>query len=121
MANIFLDVNILVDIVHRGATYDMGEKHHYHISALTIHILMYLSKNRKQELIESFAKKLHIVDFTEDIVLKAFAGPTNDYEDNTQLHSAIKGKCDMFFTRDKELLKLGYFGMVKTQDPTLQS
>lgn len=119
MANIFLDVNILVNVIQQGVSYDTGQKQSYYISALTIHILMYLSRNRRNELVESLARKLHIVDYTEDIVLKGFTGPTQDYEDNVQLHSAIKGICDLFYTKDKELLKLGYFGSMKIEDPTV--
>jgi len=121
MAKIFLDVNILVDIVHRGIQYDIEVKHIYYISPLTIHVLIYLSRNKKKEFIKRIVSKLNIIDFTESIAIKALEGPVKDYEDNVQLHSATQKDCELFYTKDKELLHLGYFGAVKIIDPTVLS
>lgn len=38
------------------------------------------------------------------------SGPTVDFEDNVQLHSAAEAECEIFLTEDKKLLKLGFFG-----------
>lgn len=51
-----------------------------------------------------------IVPLTEHILNKALEGPTNDLEDNIQLHSAAEAQCDIFLTNDKKLLNLKYFG-----------
>jgi len=40
-------------------------------------------------------------------------GPTDDFEDNVQLHSAVMGDCDYFLTMDKKLIKMKYFGKMR--------
>lgn len=64
---------------------------------------------------------VQILNFTQDLALKALEGPTKDFEDNVQLHSARDAGCKIFYTRDSGLLKLGYFGAVQIKDPTLLS
>lgn len=44
---------------------------------------------------------------------KALEGPTVDFEDNTQLHSAAEAECDYFLTNDEKLLKMKFFGKTR--------
>lgn len=60
----------------------------------------------------------NLVSFDPDIVEKSIYGPTDDFEDNVQLHSAVNAECQYFCTSDKKLLKLGYFGKVKILTPS---
>lgn len=52
----------------------------------------------------------NFTDITNQETQKALQGPTQDFEDNLQLHSAMANNCSLILTRDKKLLKLGYFG-----------
>ena len=54
-----------------------------------------------------------IVEFSDTILKRALEGPTPDFEDNVQLHSAAEAECDLFLSEDKKLLELKFFG--KTQ------
>lgn len=54
-----------------------------------------------------------LISFSKNITHKALQGPTKDFEDNVQLHSAVAADCDYFLTSDKNLLKTKFFG--KTQ------
>lgn len=40
-------------------------------------------------------------------------GPTEDFEDNIQLNSAVVDDCDFFLTDDKKLLKFKVYKKVK--------
>jgi hypothetical protein len=40
--------------------------------------------------------KFQLVDISEDIVIRALQGPTPDFEDNVQLHSAANAECNLF-------------------------
>jgi len=45
-----------------------------------------------------------------------FDGSFNDFEDLMVLNSALRAKCEMFMTNDKELLKLGEFEGMKIEE-----
>ena len=116
MAKIFLDTNIFIDFVEkRGKNIeDKLGQHDLIISPLSIHILIYITKqkipyDRLLKIINLFL----IEDFNKEVSNKALSGPTNDFEDNVQLHSAVAADCDYFLTSDKQLFKLKFFG--KTQ------
>ena len=49
----------------------------------------------------------------EKIVDAALTGPTVDFEDNVQLHSAAEEDCNLFLTSDKKILAMKFFGKVK--------
>jgi len=117
MARIFLDANILIDLIEkrgeiitaRGLT-----DNEIFISPLSIHILIYITRQkippkRLIQIIELFS----LVSFDQSISTKSLQGPTRDFEDNVQLHSATESECDFFLTQDKNLLNLKFFG--KTQ------
>lgn len=115
MANIYLDANAIVDLIIRKPLLSESLVDHtlYH-SPLTIHILFYSYhiKVPSPKINKSF-KKIHIVNLTRVILDKALLGPTDDLEDNIQLHSAAGANCDIFLTNDKKLLKMKFFGKIK--------
>lgn len=115
MANVFLDTNIFIDIQEgRSPLINLVKGRDLHVSVLTIHIFFYVLKYKTPyEEFKTSLESFCIVDFTNRIMMKALAGPTKDYEDNVQLYSAIEARCDLFYTRDSELLKLGYFGSLE--------
>lgn len=134
MAKIFLDTNILINLVEkRNETVNPSnlQEHIIFISPLSVHVLIYVTKHKipypkLTEIIELFS----LVAFDEAIIYKALTGPTNDFEDNTQLHCAAEAECDLFLTEDKGLRTLKFFGKTKiisplqlppnTNDPTLK-
>ena len=119
MANkIFLDTNKIVDIFEpRGKdhlTPEMFNGLEVYISPLSIHILCYVGKYKiPSEKLKGIENHYKLIDFDEDILSLALNGPTNDLEDNIQLHSAAHANCDIFLTDDKKILKMKYFGKVK--------
>ncbi len=117
MAKIFLDTNCFIDSIHRSPEEDileLLENHTPYISSLSFHIYCYVYKLKIPNLkISAQKEKFHIVDFSESILDRALNGPTADFEDNIQLHSAAEAECDFFFTRDKKLLDMKFFGKTK--------
>ncbi len=119
MEKVFLDTNIFIDLVEnrnnelRQFTTDST----LYISVVTLNIWVYAYKhvvpNSKFDFI---FETYNIVSSNGNIARKASMGPTNDFEDNVQLHSAIEENCDLFVTKDKGLLKLGYFGKMRISD-----
>ncbi len=115
MARIFLDTNFYIDITKRAKEkWKPLEEHLLFISPLSTHILFYARKLKVPDpevnkLQEQFGK----VPLTENVLNKALQGPTNDLEDNIQLHSATEAECDLFLTEDKRLLSLKFFGKLK--------
>lgn len=117
MANIYLDVNCLIDFIERRGGTDFGlkfEEQRVFISPLSVHIAFYVGKKKiPNEPIYKFLLEFKIVDFTEEILTKSFHGPTLDLEDNIQLYSAVEADCDYLLTHDKTLLKLKFFGKLR--------
>jgi predicted nucleic acid-binding protein len=116
MAKVYFDTNVFNDLVGENKFgFDlMTINNEIFASTLSIHILAYVLKvkipNRRfKSLVEGIIK----IDFDNSIVEKSLIGPTSDFEDNVQLHSAVLGECDYFLTLDKKLLKLKSFGKVK--------
>lgn len=118
MAKAFLDASYLLDIFmrHSKTLRDAGDNDLY-ISPLSIHIATYVQKLQipNAKLVE-ILRDLEVVNFSGPILKRALIGPTADLEDNIQLHSAAKAACDYFFTTDKKLLNLGFFGTTKIVD-----
>lgn len=114
MARIFLDTNIFIDAIHRVPEKQILERLEGHIlftSTLSFHVYCYAFKIKiPNEEVALQKEKFQIFDFSKDILNKALEGPTNDLEDNIQLHSAAEADCDIFLTADARLLKLKYFG-----------
>lgn len=115
MANVFLDTNILIDLIERG-TWNLTDfaDHNPYLSPLSVHILAYVYRyDIPSTRLELFTEELNIADLTEQILKLALVGPTSDLEDNIQLHSAAHSDCDLFVTNDKKILAMKFFGKVK--------
>jgi predicted nucleic acid-binding protein len=113
MENIFVDVNVFIDIfgAREYGFAEMVDKKTLTVSALSFHVLMYILRLKvPNDEMEMYRENLLIVDLSKEIVKRAMVGPTDDFEDNVQLHSAVAGDCDFFLTLDKKLLKMKYFG-----------
>lgn len=119
MAKIFLDTNTFIDVVEgRDKTlFDTLSKNTLFVSVASISIWVYVYKHKilSKKNLDLFST-FNFVDHTAGISKKSFKGPTDDFEDNVQLHSAVKTNCILFLTKDKGLLKLGYFGNTKISD-----
>ena len=116
MEKVFLDTNILIDLVEkrREVTLDALNDADVFISPLSVHICMYVLKEKIPfERLSAIIQSFSIVDFTNKICKLALSGPTNDFEDNVQLHSAAESECEMFFTSDKKLQDMKFFGKVR--------
>ena len=117
MAKVFLDTNIFIDVIHRKPEADvltLLENHTIIISPLSVHIYCYIFKiDVLENDIKKLTHKFIIEELNTKIYQKAVVGPTNDLEDNIQLHSAVESNCDIFLTSDKKLLKMGYFGKTR--------
>ncbi|HUD45024.1 MAG TPA: type II toxin-antitoxin system VapC family toxin [Patescibacteria group bacterium] len=117
MAKIFLDTNYFIDSVHRKPEEEILESlenNIIYISPLSIHIYCYVFKIKiPDSRVVAQKEKFQIVEFSEDLLDRSLQGPTNDFEDNVQLHSAAEAECDIFLTEDKKLLDMKFFGKVK--------
>ncbi len=115
MARVFLDANLYFDVTKRGKE-ELGslKGNLLFISPLSTHVLFYIYKLKvpDQEMNE-LEEQLGIVPLTKYIHDKSLEGPTNDFEDNVQLHSAAEANCDFFLTNDEKLLKMKFFGKAK--------
>lgn len=113
MAKVFLDTNIVIDLVEERGQITPGElnDHDIFISPLSVHILMYITKHKVpysklRDTINSFI----LIPFDENITHHALSGPTSDFEDNVQLHSCAEAACDYFLTADKKIVDMKFFG-----------
>lgn len=117
MAKVFLDTNTFIDSVHRHPQTEVLsqlENHIPFISPLSIHIYCYTYRVKiPNQLVSRQLEMFSSVDLTDAIISNACKGPTNDLEDNIQLHSAAEAACDFFLTSDKRLLTLGFFGKTR--------
>ena len=115
MAKVYLDTNYFIDIIKRDKNkYTPLSGHLVYVSPLSFHISFYALKLKTPNFsILKIIDELVVIDLNKAILSRALQGPTNDLEDNLQLQSAVESNCDIFLTRDKELLKMGYFGKTK--------
>ena len=116
MEKIFLDANVLIDIVEERRDVDLAQFKNYKlfISPLSIHVLTYLYKYvMPDEKLADLKQVFTFIPFDKLITNDALLGPTADFEDNVQLHSAANGDCNYFLTRDKKLLDMKFFGKTK--------
>ena len=104
MARIFLDTNIFIDAIHRKPEKKIQESligQILYISPFSIGIYCYLYKVKTPNVILSAQiKKFHLLELSDSICDKALKGPTDDFEDNIQLHSAAEAECDLFLTAE---------------------
>jgi len=124
MVKIFLDANVFIDLIEkrRKIALDNLRSHHVMISPLSVHILAYLYKYKipQNKLLKSL-EQIMMIPFTENITGKALLGPTEDFEDNVQLHSAAQEECDVFLTNDRDLLSMRFFGKTQIMNKLLDN
>ena len=119
MKKIFFDANFFIDLIEGRSEIDIYQfkNQALFVSPLTVYIYFYVYKIKiADQKFLSFLDFFNIVDLNEEILRNALEGPTNDLEDNIQLHSASFSDCDLFLSSDKKLLKLKFFGKVKIQN-----
>ncbi|MBI2049562.1 hypothetical protein HYT32_01505 [Candidatus Roizmanbacteria bacterium] len=107
MARIFLDANILIDIVEKRKDMSLDDfnNHEVYISPLSIHILFYVIKKKLPfPRLSDILSHINIVSLSIKITENALSGPTTDFEDNVQLHSGTEAECDLSLIEDKNLL-----------------
>ena len=115
MARVFLDTNFYIDITKRAKEkWESIRGNVLFISPLSTHILFYARKLKvPDQEVNELQKQFGIVPLNKYILDKALEGPTKDFEDNIQLHSAAEADCDIFLTSDIKLLKMKFFGKVQ--------
>lgn len=116
MAKIFLDANYFIGLASRvpEVETEILDEHQGFVSTLSCHILFYINKlNVPYEKMNSFIRDFNLINLSQDILERALIGPTDDLEDNIQLHSASEVECDYFLTLDKKLLNMKFHGKIK--------
>ena len=116
MARVFLDANYFIGLANRAPEVDTTilDKHQVFVSALSCHILFYVNKIKVPDKETNyFISDFNLIGMNLNILNKAGLGPTTDFEDNVQLHSAAYAECDIFLTSDKQLLSMRFFGKTK--------
>lgn len=120
MAKAFLDVNVIIDILEERKNIQLVklERHQTYISTLSLHIFLYVEKQSvPYPPLSDFIQNNNLVDFSATLAQKALIGPTDDFEDNIQLHSAAVTDCDIFITSDERLIKMKFFGKTQIISP----
>lgn len=113
MARIFLDANYFIDLVEQRREIEISQflSHALFLSPLSLHVLIYVYRYKiPNKNLAKITRYFSLVSLNEIVTQRALLGPTDDFEDNLQLHSAAQAKCDFFLTHDKKVLRLGYFG-----------
>ncbi|OGM27983.1 hypothetical protein A3D00_04545 [Candidatus Woesebacteria bacterium RIFCSPHIGHO2_02_FULL_38_9] len=116
MAKVFFDTNYLIHFkeISSLSIVDNFDKHNLCASTLSCHIYCYVNKIKVPDNVTSEIFKLFsLVNFTREILYKALIGPTEDLEDNIQLHSAAEADCEYFLTSDEKLLNMKFFGKTR--------
>lgn len=116
MVQIFLDANYFIDLIERRRPVNVSDfqSRMLFLSPLSVHIYLYLYRIKLPDL--KFSRNLkyfNLIPLDKKIVDLSMDGPTPDFEDNIQLHSAARAECDHFLTHDKNLLDLRFFGKTK--------
>ncbi len=115
MARVFLDTNFYIDVTKRAKEkWESLRGNLLFISPLSTHILLYARKLKvPDQEVNRLQEQFGIVLLNKYILDKALTGPTDDLEDNIQLHSAAEAECDIFLTNDIKLLNMKFFGKVQ--------
>ena len=124
MKNVFLDANILLEILFKRSKYDKVvdslnsmQDANFYISALSVDIVMYFVEQQKQskDVAWQFLDCYNVLDLKFQDLSWAKDNDMGDFEDALQVGCAIRGKCDLFITLDKNIEpKLGKYISVKT-------
>lgn len=120
MAKVYVDTNCFIGLSIRSPDIDSKhiDAHEAFVSALSCHVLFYVTKTKvPSPQMNAFIEGFNILSLESGTVAKALHGPTDDLEDNIQLHSAALIDADYFVTLDKKLLKMKFFGRVQIVSP----
>lgn len=126
--NIFLDTNILIDIICEREGYENGSRilalsehpqYQLYTSVLTMANMVYiLRKILKGDLLyqtlNTLSQRLQISPMTEDTFCKAMSLKATDFEDSLQYFSALSVQCTAIITRNK---KDFYFSNIPVYSP----
>ncbi|MEK9167229.1 MAG: type II toxin-antitoxin system VapC family toxin [Patescibacteria group bacterium] len=117
MVKVFLDTNIFIDAIHRAPEKQIIETLEGCVvctSTLSFHIYCYVFKiGIPNKMVALQKQKFTVIGLSENLLDKSLEGPTNDLEDNIQLHSAAEADCEYFLTNDSKLLAMRFFGKTK--------
>src|SRR5579859_3942965 len=120
MAKVFIDTNCFIGLANRLPEIDSESlnTHQGFISTLSCHILFYIYKVKVPHAeLNSLIEDFNLINFDNKILIKSLVGPTQDLEDNIQLHSAAEKDCEIFLTLDKKLLEMKFFGKTQIISP----
>lgn len=115
MARVFLDANFYIDATKRAKEkWQSLREHLLFISPLSTHILFYARKLKvPDQEVNELQEQFGIVPLSKEILDTALKGPTDDLEDNIQLHSAAEAEANLFLTEDRKLLDMKFFGKTR--------
>lgn len=109
MRKIFLDANILIDLISGRRKVEGIEDTDFkqlHTSTLSVHILFYVNRIKYNSVEERRTKEVlkHIVltPLTDTIVRRAYKSKYSDYENTLQYLMALHANCDYILTRDRK-------------------
>ena len=109
MKKIFLDANILIDLISARRNVEGIEDTDFkqlYTSTLSVHILFYVNRIKYNSAEEKRAKEIlkHIslTPLTETIVRHAYKVKYSYYEDTLQYLMALHANCDYILTRDRK-------------------
>src|SRR5258708_1946909 len=120
MAKVFLDANVFIDIIEKRSTVSIEkfQNHTLFISPLAIHIFAYVYRYQiPSNKLVGLERYYNIVPADLTVTLNSLLGPTQDFEDNVQLHSCAESECDYFLTGDEGLLRMKFFGKTQITSP----
>jgi predicted nucleic acid-binding protein len=112
MKKIFLDTNILIDIVaeRKEITTNLKEllvqfQHsQFFLSTLSVPIIYYVFKIKKgskfDQKIQDFVNIINLISLDGSFIELAFDNYTSDFEDTLQYYSALSENCNYILTRD---------------------
>ncbi len=119
--NLYLDANILIDIVLERATnadsaaiISKADRAEVHIltSPVSLHLIEYASRkyfDRKylQAVILGMLNQVKLISISQEMAKIAVAHPLTDIEDSLHYYTALEHNCNYFISNDKKLAKKG--------------
>lgn len=109
MKKVFLDANILIDLISGRDRVEGIEKVNFrqiYTSSLSVHIFFYIGKIKHNSVEEKRAKEIlkHIslIPLTGEIIRHAYKVKYSDYEDTLQYLMALSADCSYILTRNKK-------------------
>ncbi|HQA99073.1 MAG TPA: PIN domain-containing protein [Candidatus Dojkabacteria bacterium] len=114
MKRIFLDANIIIDLIEGRQLEDSGanklkEKFpnaEIYISSLSVHIVFHIlrikAKSKTHKKVLEFFDFVDILSLTSQTILHASKTRYSDFEDTLQYLMALNADCNYILTRDKK-------------------